>query len=984
MDRHIGDRDHRLVRSKVVAKQGQLQLSVICTLAFGWLTRSPGEDVVQVRVLGPLEVTGRAGPLPLGSPKQRTVLALLLSRSGSVVAADVLVDELWVDAPVPLSARANLRAYTAGLRRLLQSVDPATTLARRGTGYVLTVDTTTFDLHRFRHLVTAGRTALAKGDFGEAADHLRQGLRLWRGQALVDVPLGPALSAWRTAIDEERLAAMEDLAEAMLRLGHPDQSVRQARELLGVAPLRERGHALLMQALYQSGDVAGALASYDAARRCLVDALGIEPGEELRRLQVAILNRRLPLIRPSSKTVDENLVDLPVPRQLPADVPAFVGRVDHLLRLDALLSNALPEDGRARPAAVVISAIAGTAGVGKTALAVHWAHQVAHRFPDGQVYVNLRGFDPSGAAMSPSEVLRALLEAFDVAPQRIPATLEGQVGLYRSVLSGKRVLILLDNARDAEQVRPLLPGASGSLVLVTSRTSLSGLIAGGGAHPLTVGLLSADEARDMLAGRAGRRRVAAEPAAAAEIITSCARLPMALAIVAARAAAHPDFTLDAVAAELRQARGGLDGFEDGDPVTNMRAVFSWSYRTLSPPAAQLFQLLGSHPGPDITASVAASLVGASAREVRPALVELAHAHLLTEQTPGRYSFHDLLRAYAGELAHTGEPESIRRAATERVLDHYLHTGHAADRLLRPDREPIHLTACQPSVRPEPLVHHREALAWFANEYPALLAAIHYAAQEGFDAYAWRLAWIVENFLDWRGHWHELATTQQIALQAALRLADRAGQGHAHRGIARAYTRIGKYEAATTHLELALALFSELEDHAARAATHRSLGVVHMRQRHHTESLAHDQRALDLHRAIGDLAGQSLTLNNIGYHYAQMGEHEQAVSYCQQSLEMALKIGDRDAEARALASLGYAHSRLDHHPEAVDCCKRAIALFRDLGDRTSEAEALIDLGGAHKTAGELAAAQSAWQEALKALDELGHPDAALVRARLSIG
>lgn len=938
---------------------------------------------MRVRVLGALELHDGALPSPIGSPKQKTALALLLVRAGTVVPVEEFVAELW-EGRAPASALVNLRSYAAGLRRLLSAAANAPVLAKRGSGYVVTLDRAEFDLPRFRELTAAGRVALNAGELPVAGARLHEALGLWRGPALADVSLGPALTAWRVAVHEQRLAAMEDHVEVLLGLGAVDRAAEQARDLVGAAPLRERAYALLMRAQYQAGDVAGALAAYDAARRGLVEALGIEPGEELRRLQRAVLNRDLaPPTRwtTTGAVVSPRRAEAVVPRQLPADVAGFTGRSAYLGQLDSLLSEAMLSDGDGPPAAVVISAIAGTAGVGKTALAVHWAHRVADRFPDGQLYVNLRGFDPGGAAMSPSEAVRALLEAFEVAPQRIPASLNGQVGLYRSMLAGRRVLIVLDNARDAEQVRPLLPGAPGCLVAVTSRSRLVGLITVEGAHPLTVDLLTVAEARDMLARRLGHDRVAVESEAVEEIIASCSRLPMALAIVAARAAAHPGFGLDAISAQLRQAQGGLDGFDNGDPVTNMRAVFSWSYQTLTPAAAGLFRLLGLHPGLDITAPAAASLAGLPARGVRPALAELAYAHLLIEHTFGRYAFHDLLRAYAAELA-AADSDIDRSAATRRVLDHYLHTAHAADRLLRPDREPIDIDPPEPGVTPETLHDHGHALAWFTTEHPALLAAIQYAAQTGFDAHAWRLAWTLENFFDWRGHWHELAATQRTALAAAQRLADPAGQAHTHRGLARADTRTGRYEEAEAHLGIALDLFSKLGDRAGQAATHRGLGVVLVHQGRHEEGLGHDQDALDLHRATGDLAGQALTLNNIGFHHGQRGDYDRALTYCQQALTLSQQIGDRDAEARTWGSLGYAHSYLGHHGDAIACNQRAISLFRNLGDRTSEAETLTNLGDAHRAAGDLATAHAIWQEALQILSELDHPDTAKVRARLN--
>jgi hypothetical protein len=382
---------------------------------------------------------------------------------------------------------------------------------------------------------------------------------------------------------------------------------------------------------------------------------------------------------------------------------------------------------------VVVAAIAGTAGIGKTALAVHWAHRVADRFPDGQLYVNLRGFDPSGSPMAPAEAVRGFLDGLQVPPQGIPASLEAQAGLYRSLLAGRRMLVLLDNARDAGQVAPLLPGAPGCLVLVTSRNQLPGLVAAAGAHPVALDLLSRDEAVQLLARRLGDDRLTAEPDATDELVTWCAGLPLALAIVAARVATHPAFPLAVLADQLREARDGLDGFDAGDTTTDARAVFSWSYRALSAPAARLFRLLGLHPGADVTTGAAASLAGLPPAHVRPMLAELASAHLVTEHTPGRYAFHDLLRAYAGELAHTMDTGTDRWAATRRLLDHYLHIAHAADLLLYRHGETITLPPPEPAVAAAHLGDYDQAMAWFTAEHRVLLAAIDHAARTGSTA-----------------------------------------------------------------------------------------------------------------------------------------------------------------------------------------------------------------------------------------------------------
>jgi hypothetical protein len=463
------------------------------------------------------------------------------------------------------------------------------------------------------------------------------------------------------------------------------------------------------------------------------------------------------------------------PRQLPAQLPAavadFMGRAAELAELEAAASTS-------HRAAVVISAIGGMAGVGKTALAVQFAHRIASRFPDGQLYVDLRGFDPSGQPLEPGAAVRGFLNALHVPKERIPADLDAQAGLYRSLLAERRMLILADNARDAAQVRPLLPGTPGCLVLVTSRRRLTGLAATDGAHLIDLDVLTEGEARDLLTARLGADRVAAEPAAIAEIIAGCGRLPLALAIVAARAAANPAFALRALAAELAEHQ--LDALAaDGDPTTNVRTVFAWSYRALRPGTARLFRLLSLHPGPDISARAAASLAGLPPVRARSLLADLSDAHLTCEPVHGRHSLHDLLRSYAAELASQLDTEAQRRAATHRMLDHYLHTSKAGAELQGPVRDPITLAPPQPGVTPETMADAGQALAWFTTEHAVLLAAIERAAIDGFDACTWQLAWSIWTYLHCQGHRRDQAAAQHLvaarkAWQQALAILDDLG------------------------------------------------------------------------------------------------------------------------------------------------------------------------------------------------------------------
>jgi tetratricopeptide (TPR) repeat protein/transcriptional regulator with XRE-family HTH domain len=666
-----------------------------------------------------------------------------------------------------------------------------------------------------------------------------------------------------------------------------------------------------------------------------------------------------------------------IPRQLPAPVRQFAGRASELAELTALLN-----DARARtPAAVVITAIDGTAGVGKTALAVYWAHQAANQFPGGQLYVNLRGFDPSRKPMPSAEAIRNLVDALGVPAERIPASPDAQAALYRSLLAGKRMLVVLDNARDAQQVRPLLPGSAGCLVVITSRSQLSGLVAAEGVRALTLDLLTDAEARELLSLRLGAERVSAEPEAAAELIRLCARLPLALAITAARGAALPRLGLVALAGELKDAQPILDALDIGDPAASVRTVFSWSLRNLGAPAARMFRLLGLHPGPDITMPAAASLACLPPSEARRALRELAEAHLITEHAPGRFSLHDLLRAYAAEQAAEREQDTERRAAIERALDYYLHTSHAAALLLDPTRQPVTLDPARDGVTPDRFGDGQQALAWFDAEHQVLISAVTLAAETGLDVCAWQLPWALKDYLDWRGYWQEWAALQRTALAAATRLGDTAGQAAARVLLAQTCVRLGDYDQARTHLTSCLGFYRQAGDRLGEARVHQHLGGVAMYQGRPADSLAHAERAADLFRAIGNQAGQAAALGNAGWCHALLGHYQQARKFCRQATALHRELGNRHGEANCWGSLGYAEHKLGNLSEAADCHHRALDIFRELGARHEQAEVLTYLGDVRDTAGDRQEARDAWRQALDIFGELHHPDAAQVRARL---
>jgi DNA-binding SARP family transcriptional activator/tetratricopeptide (TPR) repeat protein len=899
---------------------------------------------------------------------QRVLLAALLVDAGRAVTVDSLLERIWGDLP-PAGARHALHTYVARIRKLLgELADPPPRLVRRTDAYLLEVDPNLVDIHRFRRRVEQARDpACADADRVEL---LREALGLWRGEPLADLS-----GSWPARIREawrgQRLDAAVSWAQAELRLGDAGAVLGPVGELLDEYPLAEPLAAVRMRALHAAGRTAEALDCYTAVRNRLVDQLGTEPGAELQEVHRAILRGDTGA---AGRAPRQRSAEPVVPAQLPMGISAFAGRTGELARLDEILATTGD-----RHAAVLISALSGTAGVGKTALAVHWAHRVSDRFPDGQLYVNLRGFDHSGTAMTPAEAVRGFLDAFGVPPDRIPSSVHAQAGLYRSLLSGRRVLVVLDNARDSEQVRPLLPGTPTAMVVVTSRNQLPGLIADGAAS-IGLDLLSDAEARELLARRIGAGRLAAEPVAVDEIVERCARLPLALTVVAVRAATNPSLTLTGLAAELREAGdGGLNALDAGDASTDVRTVFSWSYHALSPAAARLFRLLGLHPGPDVSLPALASLAGLAPAEVREPLAELARAHLVTTQVPGRYTMHDLLRAYAVELDGDGED---RDRARSRMFDHYLHTAHAAACLLLPRRAPIPLPDKQPGVRPEPLDDLTSAMTWYATEHRVLLAVFRSAAASGYDDHTWRLAWAFSTYLDRHGHWLDQAATHQIALESARRTGDPTGLARTHHGLAYALTRLARYPDAERHFRTAIELFEEIGDQIGEGRTHLNVAEVYERQGRHADALRASSDALEIFRATGYRPGEAFALNAVGWYHSLLGDHEQAISSCQLALQLLEEAGDKHGQAATWDSLGHAHQHLGRHARAVASYGRAIELWRELADRYNEACTFDRLGDAYHAVEDSGAARRYWEDAAEMLDRLDHPDAGKVRAKLS--
>jgi DNA-binding SARP family transcriptional activator/tetratricopeptide (TPR) repeat protein len=1001
--------------------------------------------VFWVGVLGPLLVRSGGEPVPVPAPKQRVILATLALRAGQVASYDELEEIVWDGAPPAGARVAirnyvkRLRQILGPVAgRRIVTRDPGYALEAEPDE----VDALRFTAlcgkggEAVRHDAPPGSGPGAWELLGEA-------IGLWRGNPLVDVPSNVLITAEVPRLDALRMQAQEWRMDAGLARGLHAELVGELTQLARDHPWRERFHAQLMLALYRCGRQAEALAAYQRTRRMLVDELGVEPGRELRDLQAGILdadpdlaapgpvpgsgtagggrvaragaghghpavapgapgasgapgaagaaNQESQAARAAEAKVSPTAGGVPsrparagaapagqatvVPRQLPAGVAHFAGRTAELAELQSWRHDASLADGVAK-----VLVIGGTAGAGKTALAVHWAHHSSGEFPDGQLYVNLRGFDPSGTPVDPGDALRWFLGAFGVTEEQIPDSVEAQSALYRSVLAGKRVLVILDNARDAAQVRPLLPGSRSCLALVTSRARLPGLAATEGARLVPLDVLTAGEAYELLASRLGER-ARAEADAAQQLTEACSRLPLALSIVAARVAARPYLPLADLARELADAQGRLEALDAGDPMASIRAVFSWSCEQLSGPAARMFRLLGLHAGPDVTIPAAASLAGVDRGQATAAVAELADAHLIAEHAPGRYAFHDLLRAYAAYLARTTDSDAERREAVLRVLDHYLHTASAGSRVLNPVRPIIALEPAQPGVVPELLGYASETLAWFEAERQVLLAAIAQASDGGFDTHAWQLPWAAWLFFDRAGYWHDQVAIQRTAVDAAKRLGDRARQAHAYRDLGAAVGRLGQLAEARDYCRQALDLHRQVGDRLGEARAHNEIAMLAEQQGRIAEALGHAQLALTLYRQEGHEQGLAKMLNGVGWMHAQLGDYEQALAFCEQALGMYRGRGDPLNEAATWDSMGYALLHLGRLDEAITCLRTALSIIDGLRMGYYETTMLVHLGDAYHAAGDVGLARQSWQEALDILEGLNHSDADQVRARL---
>jgi DNA-binding SARP family transcriptional activator/tetratricopeptide (TPR) repeat protein len=932
-------------------------------------------DDMRFRILGPLEIWDGDHRVAVGGPQPRALLAILLLNANRVVSADRLVDALWDDGPPP-NARPLMQGCIAQVRRALRTTrdgEARQPLATVAPGYQLEVLPGELDVDRFEELAEAARaTALrSPAALDTCAGLLRDALALWRGSVLDGVAPN-ACRAEIARLEERMLTVVEERVDVDLRLGRHAELVGELRGLVDEHPFRERLWAQLMVALHGVNRQAEALEAYRRLRATLVDQLGIEPSQTLQDIERAVLVGADPTDAyrpPTASQPDAGPAPAPAgvasalrPAQLPADVATFSGRRWHLKLLDETLAEA---DGAGT--AVAVATIVGTAGVGKTALAVHWAHRIAYRFPDGQLYVDLRGYATT-PPLRPIEALAGFLYALGVPAEQIPADADQAAALFRTASAGRRLLVLLDNAAGVDQTRPLLPAGPGCLVLVTGRDALDGLVVSHSAKPVELDVLTADESFTLIEGLLGADRVAAETGPAGELAARCAHLPLALRIAAAHLIRHRTRRIAEQVALMGSS--GLDALQiRGDERSAVRATFDLSYAALPHPAQRLFRLLGLVPGPDVTTASVAALAGADVAEATDLLARLADAHLIEEHLPGRFRFHDLLRAYAAERAGR-EPRAAD--AVERLFAWYVGAVDAAAHLLNP--EMLRLPLPDGFAVPAPPVFEDDAAAtrWLEAELPNLLAAARHAADHGPAPIAWLLTDRLRGYFFRRGSsvdWLEFGATGLAAAEAA---GDLAAQATTRRVLGDAHLRQSRYRQATDHYRAALVLCRQTGWSAGEAAMLSCLGNVAWLRGELPAAADHYTRGLELMHQAGWLGGEAPILGNLGSVYWELGELERSAEYHSRSLALHRRLGSRFGEAIELCNLGELYQVLGRLDEAIDHASRGIELHRAVGDRGGESEGLRILAAAHSDAGRDAHAVQLAREAVPLAASTGNP------------
>jgi DNA-binding SARP family transcriptional activator len=944
--------------------------------------------MMRFRLLGPLEVRVGEGWRGIGAPKWRSVLAVLLIKAGQIVPADVLINEVWGDAP-PAKATNLISIYVLRLRRLLGDAD-STLLVTRAPGYQLRIGAADSDAQVFEAMVRDGRRALAAGDAEGAATQLAEALALWHGTPLADVPQTPLVEEEAERLAELRLDAAELRIRAELACGGHAQVIPELRRLLASHPLREGLWLLLMQALDGAGRHAEALDAYSQARSAISDELGVDPGAELRQFYAGLLARDDVLARgggvggdapgsilagtvtagsvPASSAAATSGVprSVPVPAQLPMDIADFTGRDDQVRHLVGLLSGASEDD---ESGAVRIALVAGSGGLGKTSLAVHAAHRVRGSFPDGQLYVDLLG--ATAHPLAAADVLARFLRDLGVDGRQIPLDEDERAARYRTGLAGRRVLVVLDNAGDAAQVRPLLPGTASCAVLVTTRSRMPDLAS---TRLVDLDVLDDDEALTLFTRIVGGERAAAEPEATAGLLLACAGLPLAIRICAARLASRSGWTIGDLANRLRDTGRRLDEMRVGDQA--VRASFQVSFTSLPARAqpdgidpARAFCLLGLWQGSSISAPAAAALFGTPEYLAAAALEVLVDMHLLESKGPDRYQFHDLLRVYASERSVADVSAPDRDAAIGRLLRWYMRTADAAATVVSPYRYNMPLEPVEGDQPPLAFSGVDDALAWYDGDRGNLVAATEQAFATGLHEIAWRIPAPLLNIFERRGSWAECIATHRIALASARQVGNRQGEAWVLNTLGEALGYARESEA-IANLHQSLAIRREIGDRRGEAQSANNLADAYWRLGRAGEAIELFETARDLNRDVGNRYGEGVALTNLGAALLDVDRAEEAVGQLEQACKTFSEIGYLDGIGYAMHTLGECYLSLGRDAEAMDCFRQALASHQAAGSRHRQAVTLHSLAGVQARNGLTAEAGQSRAQAAAIFDEIG--------------
>ena len=936
----------------------------------------PERSAVEFGVLGPTQavVGGMSVVLPA---KQRVLLATLLLQANKTVSADTLIAALWDDKPTA-AARNTLHGHIKRLRRMLSGAGDR--IATCAPGYRITIAPHELDLTRFTAACTQARTLTAAGDWTAAARALHAALALWRGEPLADVPLPPSRQGDRAWLTESRLQALESRIEADLHLGRHHELVPELRLLVSDQPTRERFTEQLMVALYRCGRQSEALAAFQQARGILRTEVGIDPGPGLQRLHQQILAADPSLAHDGDAPADTAgpVGTEAMPAQLPPDPPDFSGRDQQIALLRGMLADP-PVSGR--PGAVTVAAITGMGGVGKTALAVHAAHRLKDHFTDGQLYADLQG---TGDPLRPADVIAGFLRDLGVPDSAIPASEADRGSRYRTLLASRTILVVLDDARDAAQIRPLLPGSASCGVIVTSRNSLPGLA---GATHLALDVMSADEARSLFAAIVGGGRVTREPDATRLVLSCCAGLPLAIRIAASRLVSRPGWSIDYLRARLASERSRLGELAVGDLA--IRASFAVSYNALpggDPDPARVFRLLGLSGAPTLSLQAVAALAGQPTEQVIAALEILVDAHLLESPAAERYRLHDLLRSYARELGESADRPAERSAALHRVFEWYCRQAVLAAQVLSPGRYSLPEYAVPPSPSPVliELTNPVEALAWFGGERSNLLAVARQAADQGLHRVSAQIADAMWGFFQRTCYPQDWLAVSEIGVAAARSQDDQEILARLLNGRGQAQGLVGRFADAHRSLTQALAIRQRAGDWTGEAKVLNSLAVDLFYQDRHAAALSYLEEAKAIHAGRGDQPNTAIVLNNIGHALLRLERYGEAVDQLEQALRVRRETGNRYGEGLTESTLGETYLAMGSFEDAVEHLERARAALQATAPEQDRENATIlcGLGEALAALGRVPEARRAWQAVIPVLDRLADPKADDLRQRLA--